>query len=590
MLGAIFLLLASSTIAWTLSDKTPPAWDPSDHISAAYDYYRPVAHLDFRAFARELFVEPHYYAPFVHLVSAIIFLVFGASKLTGILVNLISLAVLLASVSWTSRTLYGQGNTGVIAGVMAALLASCYHFSAWLMHDAFLDFPLIAVVAAAFALLIRARDFRDRRAAVIFAAVAGVGLLTKQTFAFFFLLPGAYVLLKAAFARDLRALLNLAIAAAIIAAIASVWYVPHLEEVLSIYRVNQEAAGSENEAPLFTFASNAFYLHALVSGQMQMPFGLLFLSGLIYSLIYRRKQSVMLYLWLASGIGMFTLIANKDVRYTVPVLPAAALISVCWLSDARLLSRLKRSKTPSDAPQVSLRERATVGLKLALAAAMASWALVSFFNAQWPQPGAGFYVDTPRFRWMVFARNYYGFDHRPLSDEWSVPDIVRSVAALAPASRPTAQVLARNRPGENPGENPDENNEARSPDPRQSVSPQTFEAGEPEGTPRPILGVVVNLPHLNPSSLALYARLMARERAGPPVINVDWLVVDSARDRIEGCDYLLVRTGLEHAEWVAPIERHVEQLIRSHPERFTRVAAFPLPLKQAEAVIYRCGG
>ena len=68
---------------------------------------------------------------------------------------------------------------------------------------------------------------------------------------------------------------------------------------------------------------------------------------------------------------------------------------------------------------------------------------------------------------------------------------------------------------------------------------------------------------------------------------MEWLVVESALDRIDGCDYLLVRTGLEHAEWSSAAERQVASLIRTYPERFTRLATFPIPLKEAEAEIYR---
>jgi hypothetical protein len=113
--------------------------------------------------------------------------------------------------------------------------------------------------------------------------------------------------------------------------------------------------------------------------------------------------------------------------------------------------------------------------------------------------------------------------------------------------------------------------------------------GKPVGEDA-MLGVVVNLPYLNPSSFTLYTRLMAPERAGPPLFKVDSLVSDSARDRVDRCEYLLVRTGLDRAEWVAPMERYVEQFIRDNPSRFVRVAAFPIPLEEAEAVIYKCVG
>src|SRR6185369_2919244 len=104
----------------------------------------------------------------------------------------------------------------------------------------------------------------------------------------------------------------------------------------------------------------------------------------------------------------------------------------------------------------------------------------------------------------------------------------------------------------------------------------------------PVLGVVVNLPYLNPSSVALYARLSTPERAGLPLIDVRWVIEPSLINRIDDCDYIMVRTGLEKADWVASVERQVEQLIRTNPDRFTQVASFPIPLTEANAVIYRC--
>jgi hypothetical protein len=102
------------------------------------------------------------------------------------------------------------------------------------------------------------------------------------------------------------------------------------------------------------------------------------------------------------------------------------------------------------------------------------------------------------------------------------------------------------------------------------------------------LGVIVNLPFLNPSSISLYARLQASKRGGLPPVSVDWLVNDSARPRLMSCDYILVRTGLAEADWVSPMERYAEEEIRAHPDCFVRAASFPIPLRNAEAVIYKC--
>lgn len=533
LLALIFVILSASTILWTLRDRTPPPWDPSDHLRYAYDYYRLLAHGDFSGFAKELFSTRHYYAPFVHLISAGIFLIFGASKLTGIGVNLISLAAMLWAVAWTSRHLYARTTvaehpltrSSVALSVLPALIAAGYHFSAWLLHDAFLDFPLTAAVTVSFALLIRADDFRSRPRALAFGLSAGIGLLVKQTFAFFFVLPALYVVIRVLWTRDRRAMMNLALSALVLILVASVWYGPHLQDVLAIYRENRQAAVNENEAPLFSFDSNFFYVHALISMQMQLPLAVIFVGGVIYSVVRCRNQSLILYLWILSGIACFALVANKDVRYTAPVLPAAALLSMCWLREFKPRGE-----------EVASRIRRAAGASLVTAIAV--WALVSFFNAQWPRAGFGTAIDTPRYRWMVFARNYYGFDHRPLNDDWSVPEIVRAVSS------------------------------------RQAASP-------------PVLGVVVNLPYLSPSSVAIYSRLMTSNRAGPPMIDVRWVNETSMIDRIDDCDYILVRTGLDKADWVAPVEREADRLILSNPDRFTRAASFPIPLDGAEAVVYR---
>lgn len=538
LLALIFVILSTSTILWTLSDRTPPPWDPSDHLRYAYDYYRLLAHGEFSGFAREFFSTRHYYAPFVHLISAGLFLIFGASKLTGIGVNLISLAALLWAVAWTSRHLYAGmpiaeenralTQSSVTLSLLPALIAAGYHFSGWLLHDAFLDFPLIAAVAVSFALLIRADDFRSRPRALAFAVSAGIGLLVKQTFAFFFVLPALYVVIRVLWTRDRRAMMNLALGAVALIAVALVWYGPHLQDVIAIYSENRQAAVNENEAPLFSFDSNFFYVHALISMQMQLPLAVVFAAGLVYSIVRCRKQSLILYLWILSGIACFALVANKDVRYTAPVLPAAAVLSTCWL----------REFVPRGAKVASAIRRAAGASSPALVTAIGVWALVSFFNAQWPKPGFGFAIDTPRYRWMVFARNYYGFDHRPLDDDWSVPEIVRAVSS------------------------------------EQTPSP-------------PVLGVIVNLPYLNPSSVALYSRLMTNHRAGLPMIDVRWVVETSMIGRIDDCDYILVRTGLDKADWVAPVEREADGLIRNNPDRFIRAASFPIPLESAEAVVYR---
>ncbi|HKP11865.1 MAG TPA: hypothetical protein VJZ91_07125, partial [Blastocatellia bacterium] len=544
-----------------------------------------LGHFDLRGFAREFFQTKHYYAPFVHLVTAGFFLIFGASKLSGIAINLLSLAVLLGTVSWIARRLYcNEGGErrapanacGMTIGALAGLLTASYHFNAWLLHDAFLDYPLIALVALTFALLLKADRFESRGDAVRFAVAAGLGFWAKQTFGFFFVLPGVYVAARVLMSRDRRAITNLLLAGLIIVAIAAIWYGPHLQDAIAIYRINQQGAVDEHEPAVFSRDSLTFYSHSLISAQMQMPLGILFGLGLLYSFIRARRESLMLYLWLASGIVMFTLVANKDVRYTVPVLPAAALLSVCWLREF-----YRTGKRAGVEPSTTAGRRPLLVLRVILVTVIAGWALVSFFNAQWPTAGQGSYVDTPYFRWWVYGRNYFVYDHRPLEHDWSIPAIVRTVAEF-PYDESSPSVKAMTRPIILRQKYP-------SLDPHETEKFEKQPYGKEDLFVWPTLGVVVNRPFLNSSACAWSARSQVPERAGMPLVTIESIGNETEMaERLDHCDYLLVRTGLDHAENVQPVERKIEEIVRNNPQRFTEAGRFTTPLDGIDAVLYRC--
>jgi hypothetical protein len=259
-------------------------------------------------------------------------------------------------------------------------------------------------VALSFALLIRAGEFHVRSSAILFGVVAGFGMLAKQTFPFFFILPGMALLHRAWVRRDRRALSNLALSAFIAVLVASIWYVPHLRDVVDIYKVNGLNAAVENEAPPFSIRYLAYYWGVLGGLQIQLLFSILFVFGLIYSIRHRARQDWMLYLWILSGILSFTLLSNKDTRYTVPILPAVALISVSWLSKVRLNRRKP------------------------IAVVIAVWAFVSFFNAQWPTSKLDLRVSAMGVPLYFLSGNVYRFDHRPLAADWSVPEIVHTAS------------------------------------------------------------------------------------------------------------------------------------------------------------------
>jgi len=505
-LGIIFIVLTISTVVWALANQMPPSWDPADHLRTAYDFYLPLSEGRVAEFLHEVFQARHAYGPLFHWISAVSFLLAGVSPVTALAANILGLTILLVSVNWMGSRLHPDPpgtsslSSALRPGIIAALLSASYHFPAWLIHEAFLDYLLMAMVALAFALLMRADKFHVRADAVVLGIAAGLGMLAKQTFLFFFILPGIALLMRALIRRDRKAIANIFLSVVIAISIASIWYLPHIDDVIDIYQVNSRNASVESEAPPFSFRFIAYYWGVLGGLQIQLVFSLLFVVGLTYSIRRRLARDWLLYLWILSGILSFTLIANKDTRYTVPILPAVALLSVSWLSAVRMSRR-------------SIAE-----------AVIAVWALVSFFNAQWPTPQVDFRLRALGTPLYFLSGNVFRFDHSPIADDWSVRQIVHTASGK--------------------------------------------------------LGVVPNIWQFNPSNVGLYARIHN------PNVSVLWLSDDVAGNRLERCDYVLARTPLETAVDVSPLERTAEEYLSRHSDRFVPVAAFALPNLQ-QAVLYR---
>src|SRR5262249_29177557 len=157
-------------------------------------------------------------------------------------------------------------------------------------------------------------------------------------------LPVAHAIVMGLWESRTKALKNTLLCLSIAAIIAGVWYAPHFYDVVQIYRINQAGAITEHEAPVLSYFSNMAYINALASQQLQLPLFAVFLIGLAASAIWYRRESMPLYLCIAGGLGAFTIIANKDLRYTIPYLPAVALLSTCWIGRIKWLW-LKRAAT-----------------------------------------------------------------------------------------------------------------------------------------------------------------------------------------------------------------------------------------------------
>src|SRR5262245_64327135 len=101
------------------------------------------------------------------------------------------------------------------------------------------------MVALSIRSLIHTNEFSDRKRAVIFGIICGLGMLTKWTFAFFVILPALW------FAR--KNVKNAAIASSIAAVVAAYWYAFAGQGLLTLLSINTAQSISEGDPSRFGF-------------------------------------------------------------------------------------------------------------------------------------------------------------------------------------------------------------------------------------------------------------------------------------------------------------------------------------------------
>jgi hypothetical protein len=330
-LGLLVAALAVVTTVWVSIDRRPPEFDHANHLERALK-----CHLDLAGGTsspvRSILAQSSFYPPLVTCLTGLLYVVAPVVPLTAQAVMLAFLAVGVAAVFGLGRQLFG-----VETGLLAAFLFATAPFVVFSLTNFQLDLPLAAMVALALCVLARPETLARGRGGVILGLVLGLGLLTKPTFTTYVLPAVLWTAWQAWRAPDRRRRLAcLAIALGVAAALALPWYGPRLVG-LPMQVMNRSFKQAVGQAETLTPAGLAFYPRVFLPqfGVLAAP---LFLWGL-WAL--RTTPGARALLWLSALVPFLTysLIQNKNLRYTLPLLPAAALVAAV---GARSLPRSVR--------------------------------------------------------------------------------------------------------------------------------------------------------------------------------------------------------------------------------------------------------
>ena len=319
-LGLLFALLCVVTTVWVRIDRRPPEWDHANHLERAFDCYRILSEPGHQRF-KEIIEASSFYPPMVPCAAGLLYFVFPIVPLTAQAVMLAYLAVALVAIFALGARLWDPA-----AGLLAALFLGTAPFVVFSLINFQLDLPLMAMVAVALYVLVRTDHFSHRGWSIGFGVTAGLGMLTKPPFAAYVLPPLLWVVWRALGAPDRRRRLSLLGLALLLAAVLAVpWYGPRLLGLpTQVANRSFKQAAESGHAEAFTSEALLFYGRVLPS-QFGALGGLLFVWGAVALWKERRIRA---FLWTAVvPFALFSLIQNKNLRYTLPILPAAALVA-----------------------------------------------------------------------------------------------------------------------------------------------------------------------------------------------------------------------------------------------------------------------
>lgn len=316
-----------NNFVWVKMDNYIPNSDDAEHLCVSLDYYELINSLSLKNWSN-FFKMHNYYPPFFHYTSLILYFILGTSYKIAIAINWLYFIILIFSTYKIGEKL---GNK--ITGLLSAFIVASYPAIFGLSRVFMLDFALCAMVTLSISLLLYTDNFRNKGISYLFGLSLGLGMLTKVTFILFLAFPLGFILIETYNLRKIsetskNAKKHIIGPLFFSFLIMCCWYIPNIKDMIRIF-VSIFSTETADLAPyeIFTLKSFTFYIVEMINSQTTFIFFLMFLAGIIYVIRHKIKYKYFLLLSVFAPYFIFIWIRYKDVRFTSPILPVAAVIS-----------------------------------------------------------------------------------------------------------------------------------------------------------------------------------------------------------------------------------------------------------------------
>ncbi|PIK96686.1 MULTISPECIES: hypothetical protein [unclassified Synechococcus] len=320
-LGMVALLLL---LVWNWSDPLPPAWDEAQHLLQAQAFGDHLSRFRWEGLWWQQFLHLNQrYPPLAYWLGIPLAALHPFGRADGQLLNLMLLGILTLATQRLGWRAYRSWEVGWLAAVLVLL----YPGITALAHVYMLELPLLVAVTLAFwALWAYAEEPSWRGAVGVGAGLAAV-LLTKWTGVLFLLPPLLAVPLGVRIPWPLR-LAHLALGMGVTLLLCWPWYGANWLFVLSNGWAYADTAHYYVTCAAGSLCWWTAYLRwlPLQMGPWLCPLPLLSLWG------SPSRREALLWGLYGGGYLLYTLVAIKDVRFTLPLLPLLAILSAGGLA------------------------------------------------------------------------------------------------------------------------------------------------------------------------------------------------------------------------------------------------------------------
>ncbi|PIK94428.1 hypothetical protein SYN60AY4M2_02790 [Synechococcus sp. 60AY4M2] len=320
-LGMVELLLL---LVWNWSDPLPPAWDEAQHLLQAQAFGDHLSRFRWEGLWWQQFLHLNQrYPPLAYWLGIPLAALHPFGRADGQLLNLMLLGILTLATQRLGWRAYRSWEVGWLAAVLVLL----YPGITALAHVYMLELPLLVAVTLAFwALWAYAEEPSWRGAVGVGAGLAAV-LLTKWTGVLFLLPPLLAVPLGVRIPWPLR-LAHLALGMGVTLLLCWPWYGANWLFVLSNGWAYADTAHYYVTCAAGSLCWWTAYLRwlPLQMGPWLCPLPLLSLWG------SPSRREALLWGLYGGGYLLYTLVAIKDVRFTLPLLPLLAILSAGGLA------------------------------------------------------------------------------------------------------------------------------------------------------------------------------------------------------------------------------------------------------------------